>query len=134
EVGEEDGFIAEPGVLVGLGLLDLDHQLGRPGVVGRDDGRAGGRVLGVEDRRVLARARLHQHLVPVGDQLAGPVGRERDPVLALLRLARDADDHRAVPPGHDGSSMTTGGAWRVVEYTRWPWPSHLWATLANWSG
>ena len=33
-----------------------------------------------------------------------------------------------------GSSMTTTGAWRVVEYTRWPWPSHLWATLANWSG
>ncbi len=41
-------------------------------------------VLGVGERRAVAGARLDQHLVPVGEQLADAVGREGDAVLASL--------------------------------------------------
>ena len=41
----------------------------------------------------VARSRLDQDAVPVGDQLARPVGGEGDPVLPGLALGGYPDDH-----------------------------------------
>ena len=58
--------------LLRLGLLDLQHQLGagEHGSRVRHDARALRRELLVGDRAALARARLHEHLVPARGQLA----------------------------------------------------------------
>src|SRR5207249_3770463 len=82
--------------LLGLGLLDLDDEVG----LLEDGGRVGNDrrpLLGVGlvgDRRSLARAALHDHRVPRLGQLARARGRQRHPVLVGLDLRRDADAHQ----------------------------------------
>ena len=96
QVGEERVARAQPRDLVGLGLLDLDDQLGlaEGGLGVGHDGCALGEVLGVGDARALAGAGLHEDAVAALDELACAGGCQRDPVLIRLRLSRDTDLHR----------------------------------------
>ena len=97
---------SEAAVLVGLGLFDLEHEPGTPGV-GRPHqlGPGGGEIL-VGDGRADARARLDQDAVAVGGELPGPVGGEGDPVLSRLALGRHPDDHEFdATVGRPGTSL-----------------------------
>ena len=72
QVREEDLLRAQQRDLLGLGLLDLQHEVGLPEDRGRvgHDARALRGECGVLDRAALAGAGLDQHLVAVLAQLA----------------------------------------------------------------
>ncbi len=94
QVREQDLVGTQEVVLGGERLLHLEDQL-RPsphrGRVGQR--RAGVAVEAVGQARAVARAVLHHHRVSVRHQRADAARRERDAVLLLFDLARDADDH-----------------------------------------
>jgi len=99
EVGEQHQAGAHPVVLLGDRLLNLQHHVGGAPDLVRvgDDGGARGDVGVVLQRRALARALLHEHLVPGARQLMDAGRRERDTVLVVLDLAGDADPHDWLP-------------------------------------
>jgi hypothetical protein len=95
QVGEERLTRAQPGVLGGDGLLDLEQQLGLgPDLVGRgDDARTDARVGIVADARTDAGALLDQHLVPPSGQLVDAGQGDGDAVLVVLDFRGDSDEH-----------------------------------------
>ena len=109
EVREERHALAQPRVLRCDRLLDLEQEIGaRPDVVHRRDRRPGTFVRVVEERAPDACARLHEDLVPALDELARTGGCQRDPVLLLLDLLRDADPHaRGTISGHERARRAT---------------------------
>src|SRR5207302_1890033 len=79
---------------LGLGLLHLEHERGVPPVrVHVREPRARPEIVHVADAAASARAGLDEHLVAPLAERPRPGGRQRDPLLAELDLARDADDH-----------------------------------------
>ncbi len=97
QVGEQRLALAQQPDLDGLGLLDLQHELGlgEHGLGVGHDLRALRREVRVLERAAQPRTGLHQHLVPARAQLAHPRGGDRHAVLVGLHLGRDADPHRA---------------------------------------
>lgn len=95
EVGEERLVLAQPVVLLGDRLLDLQQQVGRgPDLVGgAEEGGTGGGVLVVGDGGAHSGAPLHDHLVAVPHQLVHPGRGDRHTELVVLDLAGDADLH-----------------------------------------
>ena len=87
QVGEQRLPLAQQLDLRGLRLLDLQHQLRLartpPAASGDDRARPAPELL-VGDRAALARAGLHEHLVPARAQLAHARRRDRDAVLVRL--------------------------------------------------
>src|SRR5205823_3613397 len=95
EVSEEDLPRPNQRHLVGLRLLDFDHEI-RPFVDlwrGREDRGAMLRVLLIRDSGALARARLDQYCVSRFGERLSPGRNQRDTVLALLDLLGHTDDH-----------------------------------------
>jgi hypothetical protein len=93
EVGEEHLTFAEPRVLLGQRLLDLEDEVGLPDVRDSPDSRSDGLVVGIPEGAAHARTLLDQDGVPVAGELEGAGGRERDAVLVRLDLLGDADVH-----------------------------------------
>jgi hypothetical protein len=98
QVGEQGQPLPHPVVLLGHGLLDLQHHVhaavGAPCLLGAvDDARAGTDVLLIGDLRPQPRLALDHHLVPVRDQLVDPDRGDRHPVLVVLDFLRYADSH-----------------------------------------
>src|SRR5215207_9766032 len=93
QVGEQRVAGLEARDLVGLGLLDLDDQLGlaehRLGV--GHDPRTLRAVVVVPDRRPLPRPGLHDDLVTTIDQLTNPRRGQRHPGLVGLDLGGNAN-------------------------------------------
>ncbi len=105
QVGEQLLALAEPVVLRGDRLLDLDDQVG-PGEhlvrAGHDLGPGRGE-LGVREARTGPGVRLHQHLVPGVHQLGHAVRLHRHPVLVVLDLLGHSDDQI----GHESAPFTS---------------------------
>ena len=120
QVGEQHEAGPEPVELLGLRLLDLEHELGaRPHVVGSGhDLGPGGAVVVVGDRRAGAGVALDDDRRAVGGELVHPVGGDGNPVLSVFPLAGNADDERFDHPassigiGRAGNGSPTGGVRR----------------------
>src|SRR5262249_17626884 len=90
QVGEQRLALAQHLHLPGLGLLDLEHELGLVEHrlrAGRDSRPLGAELL-VAERAAFAGARLHEHFMTVRRELAHPRWRDRDAVLVRLDLGR----------------------------------------------
>jgi hypothetical protein len=98
EVGEEGQALVHPVVLLGDGLLHLEHHVGVvPDLVGAvQDLRAGRLVLAVVDLRPDPGAPLDVHVVAVGRELVHADRGDGDAVLVVLDFLGDADLHRAL--------------------------------------
>ena len=97
QIGEQRRAALEQRHLVGERVLHLHDQLGRPGLLARDEPRAAARVLLVGEAAALAGALLHPHLVSGSGQRGHAVGHHSDAVLDHLRFARNADPHSLTP-------------------------------------
>ena len=86
QVGEQHGLLPQPVVLGGDRLLDLDHQLGRPGVGDRHDLGARALVVVVGDPSSQAGSALDEHVMAVGAQRPCAGIGQRHPALAGLGL------------------------------------------------
>jgi hypothetical protein len=99
EVGEEHLVLAHPPVLLGHGLLHLEHQVGCPpdriGV--REDGGPEGDEVLVGEGGAVPGAPLDHDLVAQRNQLADSGRRECHPVLVVLDFAGNTDSHRLSP-------------------------------------
>ncbi|MNT41500.1 hypothetical protein D3C72_1778600 [compost metagenome] len=72
----------------------LDHHVDRGPQAGRvDNGRTGGAVVSVGERRFLAGAALHHHLVAELEQFPDRVGRGGNAPLARVDFAWHTDRH-----------------------------------------
>src|SRR5205807_1992317 len=110
----------EPPDLLGLGLLHLEHERGvAPERVHVGEARAGPDVVLVADAAASARAGLDEHLVAPLAERPRPSRRQRDPLLAELDLARDADDHG---PGRAfrRSRMCCANSSPASSWRKWP--------------
>jgi len=97
QVGEQDLALAQPVILLGDGLLDLEDQLGLlPHVLDRRERRALARVLLVADAAAEAGAVLDQHAVLALDQGAG-AGRRAGPWRSTSRRASPTSSASASP-------------------------------------
>ena len=104
QVGEQGEVAAQEFELLGLGFLDLDHHVLRPGIrSSRHDVGAGGDVVGVGDRRAFAGTGLDEDLDAETFELAYAVRGHRHSVLGGLDLTRYAD-------GADGRCGLSHGA------------------------
>src|SRR6185503_19075590 len=100
EIREEDLSLAQVLELRGDRLLDLHDHVGAGPDLGRrgDDLGAGTLVALLRDARSRSRAVLDQDLVSRRGELASALGRQRDPVLVVLDLFGDPDDHGLALP------------------------------------
>ena len=119
EVGEQDQVLAEVAVLARDRLLDLEQQLSAGPDLRRivEQRRAGGLVFAIRHRRPVARAALHDDLVPDRDQIVHARRGERDAVLVVLDLVGTEiliDRLLSAPRGSAPGSDRWGG---------WPRPS-----------
>ena len=95
EVGEQHQARAEEVELLGLRLLDLQHEVGAAPTRRRRSARCSApaaRKSSSGMRGAGARAALDEHGHVVHGELVHAVGRDRDAVLAFLELAGHADD------------------------------------------
>ena len=101
QVREQREVIAQEAVLGGDRLLDLQHELRRPGLLdGHEDG-AGVGVLLVRDAGADPGALLDADLVAVAHQLMDAGRGEGHTALLRLGLRGDSDDHvRSLRSGH----------------------------------
>ena len=99
QVRVEDLARAQHRDLDRLRLLDLDdHVRAREDLVGGvDELGAGGRVLGIGERRAVAGALLDEHRVAVRDELPRRRRRHADTELVVLDLLGHSDDHVRLP-------------------------------------
>ncbi len=99
EVGEQDLVRLQPAILDGLGLLHFDDHLriGEDSLGGGHDARARLRIDGVVGEDPVARARLHEHLVAAGHELAHRAWDKPHAELVALDLRRNADAHGCLP-------------------------------------
>lgn len=97
QVGEEDLAAAQAAVLLRLGLLDLEDQLGALPELVRvlDELRAGVEVDLVRDAGADAGPRLDQDLVAAADQLQHAALGQGHAELVVLHLSGDSDQHAA---------------------------------------
>ena len=96
EVGEEDEPLPEPWVLLFEWLLHLEDEVGGlPDLVDGRDASADAFVVGVGERASVSRTSLDDELIAALHELAGACRSERDAILVLLDLFRDADLHGA---------------------------------------
>ena len=94
QVGEQDEIRTQEIVLLRQRLLDLEHELRvAPHALGRCQCRAGVSVEVVGQARAESRTVLDEHRVSVRRQRARAGWREGHPILLVLDLARNADDH-----------------------------------------
>jgi hypothetical protein len=95
QVGEERLPLLQPCDLFGLGLLDLENQLGvGPDPVDIGVQRRPGRLeVGIGEAGPLAGATLHGHRMAVGDQLSSPGGGQGDAIFMVLDFLRHGDLH-----------------------------------------
>src|SRR6202020_1532092 len=95
QVGEEREAGAHPVVLLGDGLLDLEHRVGgAPPLVSVWNNVCAGRHIGVVgELGARARVLLQVDLVAMSGELANTGRGDRDAVLVVLDLAGDADLH-----------------------------------------
>src|SRR5215211_567587 len=109
QVGEQDLVLAQPRVLLGDRLLDLEDEIaGRPHLVGRvEDGGAGCDVVVVRYRRPDTCRLLDEDLVARSDELVNPGRGDGDAVLMDLQLAWNPDLH-----DHQRPSRSRAGVWR----------------------
>ena len=111
EVGEEDLALAQPRILLGKGLLHLEHQLGGgPDLVDRCHPRADRLEVPVGERASLPRPHLDQHFVPALHQFPGTGRGERHTVLVRLDLLDDADLHGRADSNGSGPGLLEVGA------------------------
>jgi hypothetical protein len=97
EVGEQHLLRAQPLELVGLRLLDLDHEVRRPHVRDLHHLRPSPGKRLVVQATALARAAFHQDLVARLPQLPDALRHHADPELLVLPLARHSDAHHDPP-------------------------------------
>src|SRR5688572_20209329 len=99
QVGEQDLALSEPAVLLGYRLLDLhDHVRARPDLLGGgDDLGAGPHVPLLRDAGAGPGALFNQDLLSRAHELVDALGRRGDPVLVVLDLFGDPDDHAGAP-------------------------------------
>ncbi len=94
KVGEQGLPLAQPLVLAGDRLLDLDHHLGVVGRVGiRHQPGAGIDIGLIRDAAADTGSLLHQHLVPRRRQRVHGGGDHGHPVLVVFDFRRDPDSH-----------------------------------------
>jgi hypothetical protein len=93
QIREEDELGAQVTILRRARLLDLDDELGAPGVVGVDETGAGGDVGRIVDAAAVTGAVLDEDFVAVCAQRGDAARREGDTVLVRLALLRHADAH-----------------------------------------
>ena len=95
KVGEQNQALAQPVVLLGDRLLDLEHHVGvAPDLVGSvEQLRPGGLELSVVIDDPTPARTLDEDLVTALDELVHADGRDRHPVLVVLDFLRDADLH-----------------------------------------
>ena len=115
QIGEQRLALAQHGALGRLRLLHLDDHIGdveHLRGIGKDRG-ADAAIVVIGDAHALGRARLHEHLMSVRDQLARARRHQADAVLVDLDLFRHPDAHagslqkcdalRVLAGSHDGN-------------------------------
>jgi hypothetical protein len=95
EVGEEEEVGAEEGIFGGEGLLDFEDEVGGAPDVGGvgEQGGAGGEIFSVGEAAAVAGVGLDEEAVAGGDEGVDAAGGEGNPVLLVLDLFRDSNDH-----------------------------------------
>jgi len=97
QIGEEEHPRPEAVVLLGQRFLDLEHHLCGIGLLGGgDDASAALRILLVRKAAAQPGTALDDHLVARPHERLDASQMERDPILLVLYLLRDADDHGLV--------------------------------------
>ena len=116
QVGEEDLALSQQTTFGQLRLLDLHDHVGaleHAGGIG-DDRRSGGGVPLVVQPDLHSGAGLHHHAVSMVNQFTDRPRRQAHPVLVVLDLLRNANQHRNLrPPGMAHREMTVSPPSRI---------------------
>ena len=89
QVGEQHQIGPQKTKFLGLGFLDLDHQVGPPGLLTAHQPGTGGGEVSVADACPQAGPLLHPHLHAEGDQLADAVWGEGHPLFIAFDFGGD---------------------------------------------